>query len=209
MTIIVSRSRTMHPQSPPLTIRGTVLKESDALDILGVRFDFKKTLRNIFTRFPEQPLKGLVNWESPGEYLKIDRFLRDASRVLCGPFWNTIKQCGERLPIHAINYYTILSVVPVFNLGCTICNIAHRWCVAELCTRFKIMCNPMHLLYGALPVPFAPGNVKHSVLRMHIGMLMRLLASEPRAVADFYSHLNICVDDLGNPLFGYVRLTGF
>ena len=33
-TMIVSRSRTMHPQSPPLTIDGTVLKESDDLDVL-------------------------------------------------------------------------------------------------------------------------------------------------------------------------------
>ena len=38
-TMIVSRSRTMHPQSPPLTIGGTVLKESDDLVILGVTFD--------------------------------------------------------------------------------------------------------------------------------------------------------------------------
>ena len=41
-TMIVSRSRTMHPQSPPLTIGGTVLKESD-LVILGVTFDSKMT----------------------------------------------------------------------------------------------------------------------------------------------------------------------
>ena len=33
-TMIVSRSHTMHPQSPPLTIGGTVLKESDDLVIL-------------------------------------------------------------------------------------------------------------------------------------------------------------------------------
>ena len=33
-TIIVSRSRTMHPQSPTLTIGGTVLKESVDLVIL-------------------------------------------------------------------------------------------------------------------------------------------------------------------------------
>ena len=39
-TMIVSRSRTMHP---PLTIDGTVLKESDDLDILGVTFDSKLT----------------------------------------------------------------------------------------------------------------------------------------------------------------------
>ena len=35
-TMIVSRSRTMHPQSPPLTIGGSVLKESDDLAILRV-----------------------------------------------------------------------------------------------------------------------------------------------------------------------------
>ena len=33
----------MHPQSPPLTIGGTVLKESDDLVILGVTFDSKMT----------------------------------------------------------------------------------------------------------------------------------------------------------------------
>ena len=38
-TMIVSRSHTMHPQSAPLTIGRTVLKESDDLVILGVTFD--------------------------------------------------------------------------------------------------------------------------------------------------------------------------
>ena len=42
-TMIVSRSRTMHPQSPPLTIGRTVLKESDDLVILGVTCDSKIT----------------------------------------------------------------------------------------------------------------------------------------------------------------------
>ena len=42
-TMIVSRSRTMYPQSPPLTFRGTVLKESDDLVILGVTFYSKLT----------------------------------------------------------------------------------------------------------------------------------------------------------------------
>ena len=51
--MIVSRSRTMHPQSPAFTIGGTVLKESDDLVIFGVSFDFKM--------FPEQLLNGLVS----------------------------------------------------------------------------------------------------------------------------------------------------
>ena len=38
-TMIVSKSCTMHSQSPPLAIVGTVLKESDDLVILGATFD--------------------------------------------------------------------------------------------------------------------------------------------------------------------------
>ena len=48
-TMIVSRSCTMHPQSPPLTIDGTVLKESDDQDILGVTFDSKLTFEKHLT----------------------------------------------------------------------------------------------------------------------------------------------------------------
>ena len=36
----------MHPQSNPLTIGRTVLKESDDLIILGVTFDSKLTFEN-------------------------------------------------------------------------------------------------------------------------------------------------------------------
>ena len=40
-TMIVSRSHTMHALLPPLTIGGTVLKESNNLVILGLTFDSK------------------------------------------------------------------------------------------------------------------------------------------------------------------------
>ena len=53
--MIVSWSRTMHPQSPPLTIGGTMLSESDDLVILGVTFDskmtFEKHLRSFLSSF--------------------------------------------------------------------------------------------------------------------------------------------------------------
>ena len=42
-TMIVSRPRTMHPQSRPVTISGTALKKSDDIFILGVTFDYKMT----------------------------------------------------------------------------------------------------------------------------------------------------------------------
>ena len=60
-SMIVSRSRTMHPQSPPLTINGTMLKESDDLDILGVTFDSKLTFEMHLRSVSEQLLKDLVS----------------------------------------------------------------------------------------------------------------------------------------------------
>ena len=45
-TMIVSRSRTMNPQTPSIGIGGTALKESNDLDILGVTFDSQMTFEN-------------------------------------------------------------------------------------------------------------------------------------------------------------------
>ena len=42
-TMIVSRSSTVHPQLTPLTLDGTVLKESADLVILGATFDARMT----------------------------------------------------------------------------------------------------------------------------------------------------------------------
>ena len=69
-------------------------------------------LRSIFAWFIEPLLKDLVSWGSPGECSMIDHFLRDASGVLSCPFWSTVLQCGARLPIHTLNYWTVQSVVP-------------------------------------------------------------------------------------------------
>ena len=61
-TMIVPRSVTMHPQqSPPLTISGTVLKESDDLVILGVSFDSKMTIEKHLRSVLEQLRKDLVS----------------------------------------------------------------------------------------------------------------------------------------------------
>ena len=60
-TMIVSRSRTRHPQPPPLTIDDTVLKESVDLDILEVTFDSKLTLEKRLRSVSRQLLKDLVS----------------------------------------------------------------------------------------------------------------------------------------------------
>ena len=57
-------------------------KESDAVNILGVTFDSKMTLRSIIARFPEQLLKGFVTRGIPGDYSMIDCFLAEPIVVL-------------------------------------------------------------------------------------------------------------------------------
>ena len=67
-TIIVSRSctmsspLTMSPQSPPLTIGRTALKQSDDLVIFGVTFNFKMVFEKHFRSVsPEQLLKDMAS----------------------------------------------------------------------------------------------------------------------------------------------------
>ena len=60
-TMVVSRSRTVHPQSAPLTISGTVLKESDDLVILGVTFDSNMTFEKHLRSVSRARLKDLVS----------------------------------------------------------------------------------------------------------------------------------------------------
>ena len=76
----------MHNASPvtPLTIGKTELKESDDLVILGVTFDSNMTFEKNLFLVSRAVLKYLVS------------FL----------------QCGSRLPIHTLNYWTGQSVVP-------------------------------------------------------------------------------------------------
>ena len=78
----------MHHQSPPLTIGGTVLKESDDLVILGVTFDskmtFEKHLRSV-SRAASQRL-GILR--------KSWRVFHDRS-LLGRCFWGFVMQVFE------------------------------------------------------------------------------------------------------------------
>ena len=113
-TMIVSRSRTMHPQSPPLTIGGTVLKESDDLVILGVTFVSKMTFEKHLHSVSRAASQRLSILSHPGECSMIDRILGDAFGILSCQFWSTLLPSGARLPIHTLNYWTVQSVVTGF-----------------------------------------------------------------------------------------------
>ena len=47
------------------------------------------------------------------------------------------------------------------------CDLAYRRSVAVLCMLYKIGCNPMHPLCGAIPVPYVPVRVTRGAVIAH------------------------------------------
>ena len=64
-TMIVSRSRTIHPKSTAFTVQGTVLKESADLVILGVTFDAKMTFEKHFRSVSRDSAQRLATKRKP------------------------------------------------------------------------------------------------------------------------------------------------
>ena len=83
------------------------------------------------------------------------------------------------------------------------CDISHRRSMTVLCMLYKIMCNAVHHLNGALPGPYVPARVAH-----------RYTYAPPRCRTLQYSRTFIPFsvslwNDLTNPVFDGVGLAGF
>ena len=209
-TMIVSRSRPMHPQSPQLTIGGTVLKESDDLVILGVTFDSKLTF--------ERHIRSVSRAASQRH-----GFLRKSSRVFhdrsllgrcfqgfvlpvfqyCSAVWCSAADTHIKLLDRAVSGARFLTG-SVFE-----CDISHRRSVAVLYMLYKIRCNPVHPLNSVLPGPYVPVLVTRGTLVAH-----RFTYAPPRCRTLQYSRIFIPFsvslwNDLANPVFDGVGLAGF
>ena len=64
----------------------------------------------------------------------IDCFLGGAFGVWLCPFWSTVQQCGARLPIHTLNYWTMQVVSGASFLTGNVfeCNLTCRQSVAGI-----------------------------------------------------------------------------
>ena len=155
--MIVSRSSTMHPQSYPLTIGVTVLEETDDLVILGVTFDSKMTFEKHLRSFSRAASQRL------GILRKSWRMFRDRSLLgrcfrgfvlpcfeYCAAVWCSAADTHLRLLDRAVSGARFLAG------GVFKCDIAQRRSVAVMCMLYKIRCNLMHTLIGALPGSYVP-----------------------------------------------------
>ena len=89
------------------------------------------------------------------------------------------------------------------------CDLVHRRYVAVLCMLHNIWCNPLHPLYGALPVPYVPVRVTPGAVIAH-----RYIYAPPRCRTSQYSRTFIPLsvslwNDLSDHVFDGVGLVCF
>ena len=81
----------------------------------------------------------------------------------------------------------------LFNFSVFECDIAHCRTVVVQCMLYKIRCNPMHPLYGALPVPNVLVRVTHGALVARTSVYLGASSLQNLAVShDFYSPVCPC-----------------
>ena len=200
----------MHSQSLASTIGGTVLKESDDLVILGATFDskmtFEKHLRSV-SRAASQQL-GILrkSWQVFHDRSLLGRcFMGFVLAVLeyCSAVWCSATDTHLRLQDRVVGGASFLTG------GVFECDLARRRSVAVLCMLYKIRCDPMHPLCGALPVPYVPVRVTRGAVIAH-----RFTYAPPRCRTSQYRRTFIPLsvslwNDLSDPVFDGVGLTGF
>ena len=95
----------------------------------------------------------------------------------CSSVWCSAADTHFTLPYRAVSGARFITG------GVFECDISHRRSVAVLCMLYKIRCNPVHPLNGALFGPYVPVRL-HAVLWSHIGTLVHRLAAEPCSTAE-------------------------
>ena len=158
----------MHLQSPPFTIGGTVLKESDDLVILGVAFDskmtFEKHLHSVSRAASQR--RGMLrkSWRVVHDRSLLGRCFRGfVLPVLeyCSAVWCPAANTHLKLLDRAVSGARFLTG------GVFECDISHRRSVAVLFMLYKIRCNPVHPLNLDLPGPYMPVRVTRGALVPH------------------------------------------
>ena len=121
----------------------------------------------------------------------------------CSAVWCSAADTHLKLLDRVVSYARFLTG------GVFECDIAHRRSVAILCMLYKIRCNPVHPLNGALPGPYVPVRVTCGALVAHwfTYALPRCRTSQYRRI---FIPLSVSLwNDLASPIFDFVGLAGF
>ena len=135
-------------------------------------------------------------------------FLGDALGVLSCQFWSTAVWCSAA-DTHLRLLERVVSGASFLTGGVFECDLAHRRSVAVLCMLYKMRCNPLHPLYGALPVPYVPVRVTLRAAKAHLCNYAPPCCRTSQYRRTFISLSVSLLNDLSDPVFDGVGLAGF
>ena len=187
------------------------MKESDDLVILGVTFDskmtFEKHLRSVSRAASERLGILRKSWRVFHDRSLLGRCFRGfVLPVLeyCSAVWCSAANKHLKLLDRAV-----ISGARFLTGGVFECDIAHRRSVAVLCMLYKIRCNPVHPLNGALPGPYVSVRVTRGALGAHLYTFAQPRCRTSQHIRTFIPISASLWNDLANPAFDGVGLAGF
>ena len=138
--------------------------------IFDTKMTFEKNLRSV-TGAASQRL-GIPR--KSRNYSMIDCFLGDAFGVLSCPFWSSVNSAVwcSTADAHLKLLDRVVSGSGFLTGGVFQCDHSPRRSEAVLCMLYKIRCNPMHPLYGALAVTYLPVRI---TCQLFVGLAARSL----------------------------------
>ena len=166
-SMIVGRSRTVHPPHPDLLIDNVPLITGDSFKILGVLFDHKFTFEAHLRAISSQIAQKLGLLRKSFRIFNDQSILRKCfySFILpcfeyCAPVWRSAADSHLRLLDKNLNACKFL--IPELNV-----NLWHRRSIGSLCMLYKIFHNPKHPLHSELPNLFQPVRMTRNVANSH------------------------------------------
>ena len=166
-SMIVGRSRTVHPPHPDLLIDNVPLVNSNSFKILGVQFDQKFTFEAHLRATSSLIAQKLGLLRKSFKIFNDQSILRKCfySFILpcfeyCSPVWSSAADSHLRLLDRNLNACKFLIPDLIIDLW-------HRRSISSLCMLYKIFHNPEHPLHSELPNLFQPVRMTRNVANSH------------------------------------------
>ena len=166
-SMIVSRSRTLVPNHPDLSIEDVVLNICDSFKILGILFDskftFEKHIRSVASSVAQKIgllRKSFKIFGEPSILKKCFNSYILPCLEYCAPAWSSA--ANSHLKLLDKNVRSCKFLIPDLEI-----DLAHRRVVSSLCMLYKILHNPRHPLNSELPGFFQPARITRYALRVN------------------------------------------
>ena len=147
---------------PDISASDNKINEISVTKFLSIHLDIKLNFVNLITH---------ITWYLEEVLASIFRDRLIIGRCFCGFVLPVLEYCSAVWCSAADTHLKLLDLVvsdACFTAGGVLnCDLSHRRSVAVLCMLYKIRCNPMHPLCGALPVPCVKVRVTRGTLIAH------------------------------------------